>query len=372
MKLKFIIIYIFIILIINSCNNYSGSNNESITKRIQLDSSFVPHQLSPVVKISNEVFNLPNDLEVVGPYLVLLDQSVSPALHLIDKNEHKYIKSFGQKGEGPGEFLTPLSIQLRNFKEDEIWIYDGSLFRFSSFKLVQKQDNVLFKPENIIYLDSDIGPPLNVSWLNKALIISTGMYSQGRVAYFDLNGSVLKTVGNLPSLSHKRSIIPFFNRTRKVPISVLQHAYQSHIQKKPDQSLFVIAARHADRLEIYNQNGEKIHMIVGHKNFEPNIEVRNVDGHPVLASGEDFRFGYIDLATTNKYIFGLYSGRIRAEGNANFGTYIHVFDWDGNLKKMFELDEYLLSIKVAEDRLYGIQHFPDLNLNVYNLSEFDF
>jgi hypothetical protein len=82
-----------------------------------------------------------------------------------------------------------------------------------------------------------------------------------------------------------------------------------------------------------------------------------------MASGDDLRFGYVDVATTGSRIYGLFSGRRRGDfprGQAVYARQIHVFDWAGELEAVLDLDSDVIAIAADErDRvLYAIRHDP--------------
>lgn len=130
----------------------------------------------------------------------------------------------------------------------------------------------------------------------------------------------------------------------------------------PTRPLLAIGTRHADRLEIYDSGGQLVRVARGPRGFDPVFEVRVRAGTPSMASGDDMRFGYVDLAAAGSHLYGLYSGRSRAErpGRAFFGGEVHVFDWDGTLVRVLPLDHLALALAVSpgEETLYTVSHEP--------------
>jgi hypothetical protein len=74
----------------------------------------------------------------------------------------------------------------------------------------------------------------------------------------------------------------------------------------------------------------------------------------VASSGQDLRFGYVDLALTPCWMVDLSSGASRQEapGEASMGREIHLLSWDGVDGIRVPLDAVLLG--VAVDRLSGV------------------
>ena len=79
---------------------------------------------------------------------------------------------------------------------------------------------------------------------------------------------------------------------------------------------------------------------------------------PLFKTDQQTLFGYIDLTATRDEIFGLFSGRTRAgfPGRASYANQLHTFDWMGNQKAVFNLDQDLLMIAVSPDgrTVYGL------------------
>jgi hypothetical protein len=67
----------------------------------------------------------------------------------------------------------------------------------------------------------------------------------------------------------------------------------------------------------------------------------------------------------------LYSGRTRDAfpGRANYGSTIHEFGWDGQLRAVYELDSDVISIAWSgeDERLYAVRHDPVPGVVVYLL-----
>lgn len=139
-------------------------------------------------------------------------------------------------------------------------------------------------------------------------------------------------------------------------------ASQSRLKPRPDRSRWAVVSRFADRLEIYHARGSLL--AVGDRpfDFDPQDLTREDPGA--------VRFGYIDVATTDSRIYALFSGRTRAEGQANYGGRIHVFDWDGRLLDVWELDTRLIALAVTPDdgHLYGVSHHPVPAVRSYTLN----
>lgn len=90
-----------------------------------------------------------------------------------------------------------------------------------------------------------------------------------------------------------------------------------------------------------------------------------------MASGNELRFGYVAASATQGFVYGLYSGRSREElpGGAHYGTFVHEYDWEGKLRRVFKLDAYAIGIAVdpEESTLYVSRLYPTPAILRYQL-----
>jgi hypothetical protein len=77
------------------------------------------------------------------------------------------------------------------------------------------------------------------------------------------------------------------------------------------------------------------------------------------------------MISTRSFRWGLYSGRARGElpGYAFYGTFVHEYDWDGRLRRVFKLDAYAIGIAVDPEgsTLYVSRLYPTPAILRYRL-----
>lgn len=320
------------------------------------DSGVVPNSISVIGEIlfSGEELKLPGRMIVLGEHLVVGDDLADSLVHVIG-TDGRYVRGYGRRGEGPGEFRSASHIDYAPGADTRFWVFDVPLQRLTLLDLLANG-----QPSSsleTITLRGD-GPATGPLWLDHEHIISPGFFSSpGRFATFDRTGRIVDAFGSLPAAD------------RRIPTQVLQHAYQSSVRLDPTRSQLVVATRHADRLEIYGTDGILIASAIRPHDFEPRYQVASRAGRPAMTSGDDLRFGYIDIATTDQFIYGLYSGRSRSEvpRAANLGDEIRIFDWQANFIRSLQLDARAFSIAVSVDdsRLYATRHDPSPAILTY-------
>ena len=81
--------------------------------------------------------------------------------------------------------------------------------------------------------------------------------------------------------------------------------------------------------------------------------------------------GFIDVAVTDRYVYALLSGKSTRESglSAFAGNVIRVYDWNGNLLKIYTCNTDLTTLCVSADDsiMYAIGLVEDYELLVANL-----
>ncbi len=126
-----------------------------------------------------------------------------------------------------------------------------------------------------------------------------------------------------------------------------------------------------DVLEIYNLKDSTQKILVG-KQGEPSV-LREGNSMSLMSAN-----GYQDVIVGDSAIYALYSqitykevreAQRKNEITPNGGNFIYVFSLDGEMKKVFELDEYIngFSIDFKKNIIYGVTSNSDIQLCIFNL-----
>ncbi|SHM41482.1 TolB-like 6-blade propeller-like [Cyclobacterium lianum] len=103
------------------------------------------------------------------------------------------------------------------------------------------------------------------------------------------------------------------------------------------------------------------------------IETEESGGMVRAVSGEDAKYCFVSGATSEKYIYALYSGNLRSATefiDPALANIVYVFDWKGNPVKKLTLDHLVRSIAIDEENqiLYAAAFIDkDLGLIKYDL-----
>ncbi len=314
-----------------------------------------PVHLKKITTFGN-FLGFPTEVFVIDSFLITIDTKPQEEYKFINvfSLEGEYLFSFVDKGNGPKEMINPKSIDSDPFDKEKFWVFDASLYRFIKLSLKTKMI------EN--YIPIDRGIPYNSIKLSNGNVSSLGFgLTYGRYALYDSTGQFIKEVGEIPP-----------GKMKNTPVPVHLVAFQGKIRKCANNSEIVISSRFTDMIEIYLLDGTLIKRFFGPIEKLPIYETVKVGDNPVMAlDDKNSVLGYIDICVTNRKIYALYSGRTRPEygQKAPYGNTIHVFDFEGNILKIYKTDEDLFAITIDsnEELMYGIQHYNKLSILAYRL-----
>lgn len=308
--------------------------------------------LEPTRLLTGEVLHrsselvVPGTLEVLGDRLILGDAHADHGLRVVRRTDGALERAFGRKGRGPREFEAIFSIDVLD-PAGRIMVHDPALQRVTWIDLDADFEDGRWEADRSLRLQAPATVLAAVS--TPTGLVGVGSFTDGRLAHLAADGKLVRTTGVAAA------------DAGEVPAFVWAHAYQARLKSSPDRARLAVVSRFADRLEIYDRQGDLTAR--GHRpyGFDP--------GEPRSDDPDDVRFGYLDVATTDGRVYALFSGRTRAEGDAYLGDRILVFDWSGRLLDTWAVDSRLMAIAVSPDGdwLYGIRHHPDPAVMAYRL-----
>lgn len=350
--MRHVILAILIVpLTFSACADSKGAGND-IEQQVSVTS------LVGTVLLEGDLLELPSAIALVDSAVIILDAYADKPIVAIRSDNGEFLGSLGGKGEGPGEFRSAWRVDPVPDDESRFWVYDFNLRRFTQVDLeedLKEPERLVRAPMVTLAADVTVNDAL---WVDSS-IFAVGLFTDGRIGVFR-DGQLREVVGPPPPGSED------------IPIQVRQHAYQSLIAARPDRSQLALATRHADRLEIYQPNGELVATAQRPYSFEPRFEVqRGGNGQPVMATGDDLRFGFIALTVTADHIWAVFSGRTREEapGRASLGEFVYMYNWNGELLHKFQLDSDVIGIAVdyAETAIFAVRHEPSPAILRYDL-----
>jgi hypothetical protein len=303
-----------------------------------------------------ELLAMPTQIVVSNDRIAMVDGFAETPIHVLDP-AGRYLAGYGRAGEGPGEFEGARALEPTADGQG-FWVFDAALSRLT----LVEPDRWEAIPASARVTLPIHGPAMvtNVVRRGDDGFLAAGFFGEGRLGHFTYEGEYEGASGAIPTSEIE------------APPEVLQHAYRGNLKADPEGKRLVLANRHAGFLEVFSSDGDPIRRIEGPFAFEPAFRVKSGERGASMATGEDLRFGYVDVATTSDRIYALFSGRTRAghPGEAIYARDVHVFDWDGTLRSVIHLDADIMAIAVdsRRGRLLAVRHLPTPAVVSYELA----
>lgn len=133
---------------------------------------------------------------------------------------------------------------------------------------------------------------------------------------------------------------------------------------KPSADRFALAYEYTDLLEIYDTTGLLLSSSRGPDGLTAQFRIGKGRARPI--AGET-RTTVTDVKVTEEEIWVLYAGELlfdearNPNPNVNRSDEIHVYDWNGQLLRRYELNEpvYKIALVPERQRIFGISEFRD-------------
>jgi len=274
----------------------------------------------------------PGLLRLSGPVLWVADIAEGPGLHALNAQSGEVLRSFGPRGQGPGDFSgRPFGLEVAPGDSGAIWAFDQRLQRVTRFEAA----SVSTHDVRTLVLQ---GQPrvLRVAWVGASRIIGQSNSGLERFAIFGPDGSRLRTV---PGQLAGPDSIPIDARANASNAS-------SRMCTWPGRG-FVVAYPYFGRVELFDTNATFVVRADVPLASEPVFAVQTSGAYRVAYD----RRWYVGCAANREYVFALFSGRRADDLDAaeqSSASSIHVFDWAGRLRAVFTLDRSVFSLAVND------------------------
>lgn len=297
---------------------------------------------------------------------------------LIDEfdSDGNYVRSFLPQGSGEG--AMPYLDAIR---------YDGLNSRlvveaapmYGTLRVVDNLDSdkprlstVFTLPERIVGSPADTVVPANIIRLANGAIITPNLTPAGMLAIYDNTGKFIRIVQPYPSKDRLGSDVPDY---------ALANFFQMKGAASPDGRHFAAASALGDIISFGTVAGDSVQIITNVGEPQEGIEISKEDGNFATFSYTDkLRYFFpsgITLSNNSVYaIEGGYASEFTearkkmTEGEAEPVTRIRVYDYNGRIKRVIEINVGRCIIAVTPDDsiLYAL---GENNENGYQLFKFE-
>lgn len=325
---------IFIIIFLFSCNNdsYKIKNLNDYFRNCNQSKAILEE-----VQITDLMLGIPTQMVIIDTFLIIKDKYSKDEFSLIDLKNKKLITRFGKYGAGPNEIMVPININHR--KNDNILEFKIS----NPNRLAQIHVNEFSEYSKNQDIKIDIFP-LNFKDINLDYLIwfpeiekyiSGGAFPDSKYISFNSEFSNINYFGEYPDSEYKNNI--------NNPL--LSSAYQGKFITKPNGTKVAHLHFMCDLINIIKSDKT----IKSFHTYNPEIKIINGQ----TATSRKTRYGYVDGACSDEYIYLLYSGRTFEEyaTSAELAEHLYVFDWELNPIKYYKLPKPATSLTISNDRL---------------------
>lgn len=314
----------------------------------------------------NDMFGMIEALQCNDFSLIVFDYHSGFSFTLFDLESDRILGRFGEIGQGPGE----IQLGCYGYLYDDNFTVNYDITGFlAKYPIDSLRENISFKPLNLAKYEIAEAQFSRVIPLNDTIFLGAGTYqSEFQFVLFDNNSNVIDFGIEIYNINDAK-----FNKFHKYLSN------QGILNKHPVESKFVYAVNYSSNIDFIEISNNTIKLI-------KSLRLRN----PVCKPLQDGNFnrvmpdfskpiGYIDIASTNDYIYALYTDKllIDEDGKSNYrnSDMILVFDWNGNPVKILKLNQeaYYITINEKYTRLYVAVKNESMGWSItsYRLDNFD-
>lgn len=332
LKMKILVTFNCILLLLSftNCSNNSNDVKSDFDKEILLtryDS----------INLENMGILNPVYFSLTDSFIVIQNKKIEYNLTLINRND-SLIFDIAKKGNGPNEIVQ--FIPVSNNRKNIITFADRAQKKLYSFRIINKEPILL----NEISFDDKIPRFFSLNILNDSILVSTGMFSEGRFGLYNIKNKSIIYTGNYPkNIESEQLSFPH--------IAALYSGTQIGI--KPEGDLF--AAIYNGLLDIFKLQNNKL---VNCKSIYYHFPKFNIfENGPIVGNSKETKEGFRSISCDSNYIYLLYSGKSMKDYDmdAFTGNKIYVYNWQGDPVVSYITDSDLKSIFIEGNSLWGLE-----------------
>jgi hypothetical protein len=358
MKYFYLIVFLWIVSACKTSNEKADTKHTENYHVITFSDKDVPIRI-PLIghKYAFKEITMPTRILLVNGLAVVGDRNERSLIHLIDITNNRYIREYGKFGEGPGE-IRSVSDMFPGHSPGSFWSHSNSGKRLSEFNVNDTSALAVHQ----IRQEGDFFLAAEMAWSSDSTLMTTRTNGDEKFVEFNLDGKVINTYGSW------RGMIG--NET--TPSSIISSLHQGSLVSSQDKSVFLKTCIQRDLLEIFNRKINKTISIRGPENIVPKFKIDYGAGYPMLdMGGKDFQLFYGNGFVGKEFVYVLYSGKtvMEIESGDEYNKKIYVFNLEGTVQAVFELDHSLYNFAVDEKnhKIYGVTYDRDPNIVEFDL-----
>ena len=319
-------------------------------------------QIESITVLNHKNINLGNDYIGYGGFLSFhqdsivgldLSPSMPPFFCIMSDGSSQTSFNFGNRGQGPDDFLRPHTIQHIN--NQTIGVFDMMSRTYSEFRIPNEYEEL--KIDKKVNFQTQLYQIVKTSF-DQYIGLST------EKEMFLLTDSAGVPVGTFFEYPYKDG-----NERQFVSRS---HAYQGVLATNTSKNKFVYSPFQGDIIHFYKIEYNRIKPIAKIENEYPIYKKRDDNNEGVMFNANT-KIGYIATYATDKFVYAIFSGiSVIEQKSINFeGEILRIFDWNGTLVKEYKLDIPCSYLCVSDDdsKIWAIASNPDIILVSFDLEK---
>lgn len=323
--LQFLILVAFMI----SCGR---ANIENKNKEIQRD------LFCQAISLDVDFF-IPLKINLINGRFFITDFHGYKMIHEIKLGSYAWIGDFGIRGQGPVEFIGPLSTW--EFGQN-LYVFDRQGFKLGYFDVMTSDNLSVYKYNDLFNVQNSISKLINIDNKN---YLAAGYFPEGRYAILDSLGRVKGYFGTYPDYMVGEEKIPY---DAKAMFHQVKFAANYELQR------VVAASEHVLDIIDFSEHNPKILSRVKIADYAFDYQ----SGNRISADLKNgFMYGARSVTSCDQFIYVLFNSVVKGAGETNGPglTEIIIFDWDGCLIGKRQVQCNLSLIKAIDcSKLYGI------------------
>lgn len=304
-------------------------------------------------------FSSPDNIVLTDSLLIVQDHiNQEYAYHVFSRNTGDFLHSFGRKGRGPGELITPGDIATIDAKNRLLVAWDANRKKLVRYRLSEcPGDTTLFYDESTVV--SKAGYNISEIMVNNDDYYAIGYIHPLRFGKLEAD-SIRLLYSDYPQLTEDDEA----NR------SVWN--YDVLVRMSPQGDRIVASTYVGTALEILSVRQNALHSQRIRVATPPTFRI--VDGVKPKWVGliDETVLGFIDIQVSDRFIYTILSNRQITEEGCDGSESVWIFDWEANPVGKMNLDRNIETFCV--DELNGIIYAASIHPSSgeYELVKFRF
>lgn len=228
-----------------------------------------------------------------------------------------------------------LSVENLFLGNGTLWVHDITASKL--FKLdISKRQNINIGAQTIILLDGPAKNMISPTIIDDNTFVSTTFTHKDCRYIYATADNVFRKAGVMPKIKNLKRI----KDTPNAKIPNIAFAFKAKLAKHPSDEKIAVFYAKTGIVEFYSEDSIR-ETVTGPNDFGPKMHIEKLDDGYSINDDNKTIYAYTSISSSKEGIYSLYAGHTKDE---NYSKRIFFFDWNGNLKEIFQLDRPVVSI----------------------------